>query len=270
MRAVHVVSARLDLRARAGALAPSGRSVAAGLVLALAGAAGYAGVRQTGAFAVREVVVRGAPPAVAREVRTALAPVRGRSLLALDGAEVSALARGVPRVARVRYDREFPRTLVVSVTPERPVAVVRRGAEAWLVSARARVLGRLGRRGRPPLGRIWVSRSVALAPGAPIADPSARRAVAAMATLRARLLPSRLRTVRAEPEGLTFVLASGVELRLGDGSALGLKLAVAGELLRSLASPARGGPKYLDLVVPSHPAAGPVSGRTNARVEGRG
>jgi hypothetical protein len=60
---------------------------------------------------------------------------------------------------------------------------------------------------------------------------------------------------------LTFSLASGLELRLGDASALPLKFAVAAELLHSIPSPAHGGPRYLDLVVPSRPVAGPPSGQ---------
>lgn len=254
--AAAALPARPDLRSRTAALAPSARSVASGLALALVGAAAYAGARQTGSFAIRDVAVRGAPPAVAREIRAALAPVRSTSLLRLDGDRVATLAGQVPRVAAIRYDRAFPNTLVVSVTLERPVGVIRRGAEAWLVSARGRVLERLGRTGRPPLARIWVTRAVSVSRGRFLSDASARRAVEALATVRDASLPVRLLTVRAEPGQLTFVLASGVELRLGDGSSLPLKLAVAGRVLRSLQPPARGGPSYLDVVDPSRPVAG--------------
>ena len=41
------------------------------------------------------------------------------------------------------FDRDFPHTLKVRVRLERPVAVLRRGADAWLVSASARVLQQL-------------------------------------------------------------------------------------------------------------------------------
>ena len=188
---------------------PSRRSVATGLVLALCGAAAYGAARQTTAFAVEEVVVRGAPPAVAAEVRKALAPTRDDNLLTLDGADVVRRAVAVPRVASATYDRAFPHTLVVTVRPERAVAVVRRGAEAWLVSRQGRVLRRVARGRAPAAPRVWVPRSVGLTLGARVADPVARDAIAAAAVLRPGSLPVRVRTVNAEPGMLTFTLVVG-------------------------------------------------------------
>jgi cell division septal protein FtsQ len=250
---------------------PSARSVAAGLVVALVGAAGYGAARQTGAFAVEEVVVRGAPPSLAREVGRTLAPLRGSSLLTVDGSEVVRRAHAVPRVASATYDRAFPNTLVVTVRPERAVALVRRGAGAWLVSAEGRVLARVPRARRSAAPRVWVSRRVPLELGARLPDPVTRAAIAAAAALRQGSLPVAVRTVTVEKGILVFVLTSGLELRLGDGSALPLKFAVAEELIHSLPSPGRGGPRYLDLVVPSRPVAGPPqTAPDNTRPEDRG
>ena len=51
----------------------------------------------------------------------------------------------------VSYDRAFPRTARVVVSAERPAAVLRRGAQAWLVTERGRVaahyIERVGLRG---------------------------------------------------------------------------------------------------------------------------
>ena len=51
-------------------------------------------------------------------------------------------------VRSVRMDRAFPHTLRITVVPERPLAVVRRGQDAWLVSEQGRVIRELdpGRR----------------------------------------------------------------------------------------------------------------------------
>jgi hypothetical protein len=76
--------------------------------------------------------VRGAPPAVERDVAKALAPLAGVSLLKIDGATIAARLRDVPWVASAGFDRSFPHTLTVTVRPERPVAVLRGGARAWL------------------------------------------------------------------------------------------------------------------------------------------
>ena len=58
--------------------------------------------------------------------------------------------------------------------------------------------------------------------------------------------------MRASDKELTLVLASGVELRLGDLDRLALKLAVAARILPQVEAPAKG-PPYLDLTVPERP-----------------
>jgi hypothetical protein len=60
--------------------------------------------------------------------------------------------------------------------------------------------------------------------------------------------------VRARELDLTFVLRSGLELRLGDIREVPLKLAVASEIVPGLL--ARGGYAYLDVSVPERPVAG--------------
>lgn len=247
-----------DVAGAARRLVPSARSLAVGLVLAAAGAGVYGAARQTGSFAIREVEVRGVPAPVARDVRRALRPLLGNSLLTVSSTEVERLARAVPQVASVRYDRSFPAGLVVTVRPERPVALVRSGAAGWVVSARGRVLQKVAEPRLSALPRIWVPRATALQPGDLAGADQVGSAVAALRVVRADTLPVAIRTVVAGPGALTFVLRSGLELRLGDASALRLKLAVARELLPRLPRPANGGPRYLDLLVPSRPVAGPA------------
>src|SRR5262249_26130009 len=118
---------------RLGRLLPSVRSVAVGLALVPLAAGGYAVVRTSSAFAIRHIVVGGASPKVAAEVRRALAPFRGRSLLGLDGAELARRVNALPTVVSVGYDRSFPHTLRLTVVAERPVAVLHRGAQTWLL-----------------------------------------------------------------------------------------------------------------------------------------
>jgi len=60
--------------------------------------------------------------------------------------------------------------------------------------------------------------------------------------------------VRARERDLTFLLASGLELRLGDLRAVPLKLTIASRVLPSLL--AQGGYVYLDVSVPERPVAG--------------
>jgi cell division protein FtsQ len=234
----------------------------AAALLAGAGGGAYAAARATPLFDVRAIEVRGASPASARAVRAAVAPLIGRSLLGLDGAELVRRVEAIPEVAKVRYDRAFPRTLVVTVRQERPAAVLRRGPQAWLVAASGRVLRQLPRRHAAPFPRVWIPKRVAVAAGRAVPERRAARAVAAVAQLDAGF-PARVRDVRTGRDELTFRLVSGLEVRLGDDSELALKLAIAGRILPSLAGPDGGGPSYLDVSVVERPVAG-----GNSQLEG--
>lgn len=252
-------------RAASGARAslPSAQSLAAGIALLALGLGGYTAARSTSVFAIRDVQVVGATPALAQEIRAALAPFGGESLLALDRQGLVAGLEALPHVRAAAYDRAFPHTLVVTVERELPAAVVRRGSQSWLVSDRGRLLEPVARGAHPRLPRVWVPQSVAAEPGAVLASAEAVRAVRAAAVLRDGALPAHVRTITAGERELTFQLGSGLELRLGDRRELELKLAVAARILPTLPAPAAGGPQYLDVSVPERAVAG-----RNPQVEG--
>ena len=240
-------------------LAPSGRSLLVGFGLIAAAAGLYVGARTTSVFAVRTVEVRGAGPADAARVRHALAPLMGKSLLAVGGDDVELRVLGLPEVARVNFDRAYPHTLRVTVVPELPTVVVRRGAESWLVSGRGRVLRKIPRGSAARLPRVWVSRDSELARGATADAAAGGEAAHAMAVLRSAGFRVPVRTVQTGEAGLTLVLRDGVELRFGEPTELRLKLAVARRAL-----PFVGAGSYLDVSVPQRP----VSGATlNSKVE---
>ncbi|MBI4172834.1 MAG: FtsQ-type POTRA domain-containing protein [Actinobacteria bacterium] len=232
-------------------LAPSGRSLLLGFALLAATAGAYAAARETSVFAVRSVDVRGARPAVAAQVEQELAPALGQSLLAVDLERLRRRAEALPTVLAVSFDRAFPHTLRIVVTPERPVAVARQGAGSWLVSARGRVMGELERGARRGLPRLWLKRNVKIEVGGLFGGDTAS-AVRAVAPLARKPLPGRVSLVRVTPDELTLVQRSGLEVRLGDASDLALKLAVARRILPALAGV--GG--YLDVSVPERPVAG--------------
>lgn len=234
-------------------LLPSGRSLAIGFAIVLGAVGLYALARVTPMFALRRIEVEGAPPAVAARVRAALVPLDGKSLLALKGAEIDRRLAPLTVVASATYDRSFPHTLRVVVRPEHPVAVIRNGADAWVVAASARVIASVPVHSASRLPRIWLA-SDSLKVGAPVTDRLGLRAVRALALARRANLAGRVRVVRADDHELTFILGSGLELRLGDLHAVRLKLAVASRVLPDLV--ARGGYAYLDVSVPGRPVAG--------------
>jgi cell division protein FtsQ len=245
-----------------GRIVPSARSlllwfgVLGGVLLALVVA------RETPLFGVRAIEVTGAPPGVQRQVERALQDRRGESLVGLDLDAAQTDIATLSTVAAVSFDRAYPHTLRVTVVPERPVAVVRQGAAAFVVSDRGRVIASVSRTKRPELARIWVARDVSLEPGA-IVDGDLRIAVGAVAPLAGVRFPGRVVSVATEEEQLTLRLVSGLELRLGEPTHVDLKLAVAGRVLPLL--PAGSG--YLDLSVPDRPVAGPSTLDSQVEVE---
>jgi cell division protein FtsQ len=235
-------------------LLPSGRSLLIGFAVVLGAVGLYLLARATPMFALSRIEVEGAPPPVAAHVRAALAPLEGQSLLTLDSADVARRLAALPDVAAGGYDRDFPHTLRVVVRPEHPVAVARRGPKAWLVAASTRTIASVAPRSHPGLPRIWLAHSGEPAVGTTIADRFGLRAVRALALAREARFGVRVRMARARELDLTFILRSGLELRLGDLREVPLKLAVASEVLPGLLS--RGGYAYLDVSVPERPVAG--------------
>lgn len=231
-------------------------AIAFGVVLALAGV--YLVARQSALFAVQTIEIRGAPPPVSHSVRTALRPVEGESLLRLDLDSVASRLEAIPSVREASFDRAFPHTLRVTVQAEQPVAVLRRGSEAWLVSARGRVIRRLPQPRLSRLPRIWVPLTVTAGAGDRLTDGVALRAVSALAVLdRSREpLPARVAHARVTDDELTLVLAAGTELRLASEEQLELKLAVARRVLLALKPAVEGWPGYVDLTVPGRPVVG--------------
>jgi cell division protein FtsQ len=231
--------------------APSGRSLGVGLLILLTGIGLYALARTTSAFAVDRVAVRGAPPDVSADVRRALAPALGESLLRVDLHDLLRRAQNVPMVATASFDRDFPHTLEITVVPEVPVAVVRQGSSSWLAAAGGRVVAEVDRGARPALPRIWLARTVDVRVGESLHGLQLR-AVAAVAPLVKRPLPAAVTSVAVGPDQLNLSLRSGIELRLGDATDLPVKLQVARSVLPEL-DDLQG---YLDVSVPERPVAG--------------
>jgi cell division protein FtsQ len=232
-------------------LTPSGRSILVGLALLALAVGAYVGARNTGVFAVRTLEIRGGTEAVRAEVRAALAPDLGTSLLRIDGSNIESRLAPLPDVHSFHYDRSFPHTLRVVIRRERPVLVVRRGAGAFLVAASGRVLRPLAHPLLSHLPRLWLTKDVAVRVGDPL-PPGAAAAATALAPLEGAPLPGAVKLVRGGAKELTLVLGGGLEVRLGDAGDLRLKLAIARRILRTTGA-AAAGQGYLDVSVPERP-----------------
>jgi cell division septal protein FtsQ len=240
-------------------LAPSRRSVAVGFGLIAIAAGAYWAARESSGFSVGRIEVDGAPADVRTQVRRALAPLMGTSLLALDGAALVRRVEALPTVRSVAYDRGFPHTLRVHVVPEVPVAVLHRGRETWLVSARGRVISRIPNLTFGALARVWVPRASDVAAGLFLAPDAG--GVAAQTLALATRFPARIATASLLQGRLVFRLRSGLVLELGDPNDVRLKLAIARRALAQLPP----GAAYIDVSVPERPVAG-----TNSQLSGGG
>jgi cell division protein FtsQ len=242
---------------------PSGRSLAIGFGLIVVAAGAYLVARETSIFALRQIEVEGAPPALGARIRSALEPLEGGSLVSFSRSAADRRLAGLPQIARVSYDRDFPHTLRVTVSVERPVALLRRATNAWLVSASGRVLAALRPGDYPPLPRIWLAAETDVAVGAQVETGDALQVARAIQSAH---FPGHVLSIRTDGAGqLAFQLESGREVRLGDVSDLALKLAVAAAIL-----PRSGGALYVDVSVPARAVAGYPTTGTDSQVSGQG
>ena len=170
--------------------------------------------------------------------------------MALNGRAVDRKVDALPDVVSARYDRAFPHTLRVTIVPEQPVAVLRKGKETWLVSARGRAIRQIPRTARRALPRIWVPSAAQVSPGAFLAADEGGTAARVLSL--AQGFPARFTTASLSHGELTLHLRLGIELRLGEPVDVRLKLAVARRALRVLPP----GSTYLDVAVPQRPVAG--------------
>jgi len=234
---------------------PSGRSLLIGFLLLGLGVGAYLIARETAMFAVQQVEVTGARPSVVRRVDEALAPLGGQSLLSVDAGAIERHLQRLPDVSLLSYDRAFPHTARIVVSAERPVAVLRRGSEAWLVTERGRVLRRLDDPAGWSLPRIWVAESPVPAEGALLTDETALDPALTLGRVLAadKRVFAQVGEARALDGELVLVLRGGTELRLGDAdSDLPLQLAVAGRVLDLVDGEAR----YVDVSVPDRAVVG--------------
>ena len=231
-------------------IAPTRRSITIGFAALAVALGGYLIARESPLFAIDRIKVSGGSPQVARQVHSALASLVGRPLVGLDGSAVLDKVDALPTVVSASYDRAFPHTLRITVVPERPAAVLRRGSDSWLVSMRGRVMARLSVAALPRLPRIWISTRTSVRTGAELTASGA--VTAAHAVGLAGAFAARIGSASYAGGALVFHLRSGVEVLLGDAADIRLKVAVADHLLALLPS----GSTFVDVSNPGRPVSG--------------
>lgn len=218
----------------------------------------YLAARMTPVFAVRTIEVSGASRSVREAARGAAEPFEGKSLVGLDGGALIEELEALPTVRSVRYDRAFPSTLRIFVTPELPLAVLRIGSDRWLVSRRGRVIRRYAPDPDERFPRFRLEERANVAPGTFVNDEAAHVILGALAAAPTRF-PARIDKVSFEDGELKMELHASwgdPELRLGEPVDVGAKLAAAAVVLRSLAAGDPGSIGYVDVSVPERTVVG--------------
>jgi cell division protein FtsQ len=241
----------LQLTARLARLAPTRRSLAIGFGLLAVALGAYLLARETSLFAIDRIEVRGGSRPVAQQVDQALASLEGTPLVGLDGSAVLRKVEALPTVLRASYDRDFPHTLVITVVPERPASILRRGSDSWLVSADGRVIEPLSSSGAMPrLPRIWISTRTPVQVGTTavgVGPSTAARAVGLSGAFAHHVA-----SASYGDGALVFHLHSGLQVLFGDAGDIKLKAAVAERILPRLVP----GSTFLDVSMPGRPVSG--------------
>lgn len=235
-------------------LIPSGRSLLICFAALTVVVGAYVAARGTSMFAVQRIEVTGARPSVVERVDAALHPLDGTSLMSLDAAAIDRRLTPLRDVSLVSYDRAFPHTAKIVVSAERPVAVLRKGSQAWVVTERGRVLDHLDDAATSQLPRVWVADASVPSTGDLLTADEARVPALALGSVlsSSRPLFGDIREARETDDGLVLVLRSGTEIRLGAADEVGLQLAVAQHVLETVGP----GAAYVDVSVPERAVVG--------------
>jgi cell division protein FtsQ len=227
----------------------------AGLVaLPLAGCT-WMWLRQSPFVAVQHVQITGVHGADAHEVESALTQAaHGMSTLDVSDGALAAAVAPLRVVRAVRAIPSFPHGLRIVVSEQLPVAALSVGGVRTAVAADGVVLGPALLSGSLPSVSGW---SVP-APGRHVSGASL---LAALTVLGAAPAPfaKHIERVFTGAKGLTVAMRNGLLVYFGDADR---PLAKWLSLARVLADQSSAGASYVDVRLPSHPAAGFPAGMT--------
>ena len=230
-------------------------AVALVVLAVLAGA--FLLLRHSGLVAVEKVRVSGVQGAEAHAIEAALTrAARGMSTLDVNERALRAAVAGFPVVRGVHASPGFPHSLRITVVEQPPVAVLASAGARTAVAADGVVLGpALLSSSLPTLQVPFLP-----AQGQRVSVPSL---LASLAVLGAapRALAARIASVSTSAKGLTVTMQGGLQVIFGDAGrphAKWLSLAAV------LADPSSAGAFYVDVRLPSRPAAGYPGGQPPA------
>lgn len=238
-------SALEALRAR-----PRAARLALCLVVALPSlGGGWLWLRGSSLVAIRHVHIAGVHGAEAIAIRSALdRAALGMTTMRFSPAALRAAVADYPVVASVSARTSFPHSVSIQVSERPPVAVLVGPGQRSAIAADGTVLGPALASSSLPTVAV---KTVPVA-GAPATEATPLAAAAVLGAAPAALLRYVARVYEG-PEGLTAQMRNGLLVYFGDAS---LPHAKWLSLERLLGSPDAAGAVYINVQLPSRPAAG--------------
>ncbi len=236
------------------------------VALAVAGAllaGGWLWLRHSSLVAVEQVRVSGVSGPEAGAIETALVEAAHRmSTLDASAGALRAAVAPFRVVSDVRVAASFPHTLRIEVVEQPPVAALTLGSAKTAVAADGVVLGpALLQATLPTLATSY------LPPAGHLLSSPALRAGAALLGAAPGALRAHVASVENGARGVTITMRNGLLVYFGDATLAHAKwLALA----RVLADPSSAGAGYVDVRLPSRPAAGFAAGAGPATSTGTG
>jgi cell division protein FtsQ len=220
------------------------------VLLALVGlaAGGWVWLRNSSLVAVQRVTVVGVSGRDAHQIRAALRSA-ARNMTTLD-VKMAALHTAVapfPVVKHLSVSTDFPHRMRIDVVEQVPVAMISAGGLQVAVSADGTLLRGVSVSGSLPTIRLPVS------PGGTRVTGSTLQVVRLLAAAPYQLLTKVSEASDGGAHGLEALLRDGPKVYFGSAGDLGAKWAAAAAVLADAES---AGADYIDVTVPSRPAAG--------------
>lgn len=210
---------------------------------------GWMWLRGSSLVSVRHVHIVGVHGPQAIEIRHALdAAALQMSSMNVNTSALRSAVTAYPEVGTISASGSFPHTLNIEISERLPVAILVGPGERTAIAADGTVLG-------PALASDalpTVAAKTAPAPGTHLREASALAAATALGAAPAALLRYVTRVYEG-PEGLTLQMHNGLLVYFGDGSYPHAKWL---SLARVLSSPDAAGATYVDVRLPTRPAAG--------------
>jgi cell division protein FtsQ len=210
---------------------------------------GWLWLRQSSFVSVQRVQISGVHGPEAAAVQTALTDAaRGMSTLEVHTGALLAAVAPFRVVREVRAMPRFPHGLRIEVVEQLPVAALVAGGVRTAVAADGVVLGPALLSGSLPS----VTGTVELAAGKRVSDANLLGALTVLGAAPAPLARQAERAF-AGPHGLTVAMRNGLLVYFGDATRPHAKWL---SLAHVLADPSSAGASYVDVRLPSRPAAG--------------